>query len=111
MTDATHTTAGDALARVVRERGCGDATPEDYDAVDFVLAALRARAAAADTLADALRPFAEEWDLHATDYLAELIDGKEMRVIEATIVAEMIDDIGGARSALAAYDAANRANT
>jgi hypothetical protein len=66
----------------------------------------RAEAAEAqhDALENALRPFAEKWDLHAAEYLTDLIDGKEVRVIEAVIVDEMIRDIETARAALAATD-------
>ncbi len=62
---------------------------------------LRISAARCDTLENALRPFGEKWDLHALDYLADLIDGKEVRIIEASIVDEMIRDIEVTRVALA----------
>ena len=57
-------------------------------------------------LRDGLRPFAEKWDLHAADYLAELVDGEEARVLPARVVAGMIEDIRRVRALLAEDGAA-----
>lgn len=76
------------------------------EALDRLLARLEARAEQAererDTLLEALRPFAEKWNLHASQYLVLVADGEEQRVLPGSVVAEMISDIETARAALAA---------
>jgi hypothetical protein len=54
-----------------------------------------------ERLREALRPFAEDWDFHAADYLAELVDGKECRIIDAATVSDIIAAVEVARAALA----------
>jgi ABC-type hemin transport system ATPase subunit len=58
-----------------------------------------ARAAAAE---QALRPFVDSWDFHAADYLAELVDGEEQRILPARVVADIIEAQKRAREALGA---------
>lgn len=52
-------------------------------------------------LQQALRPFVEEYDFHAADYLAELVDGEEVRVLTARTIALLIEHQRAAREALA----------
>jgi hypothetical protein len=53
-----------------------------------------------DRLREALRPFVENWDFHAADYLAELVDGEECRILPARVVADIIEARKIARAAL-----------
>jgi predicted GNAT superfamily acetyltransferase len=49
----------------------------------------------------ALRPFVEEFDFHAADYLADGVDGEEARVFTARTVELLIEHQKTARAALA----------
>ena len=55
-------------------------------------------------IAKAARPFVEEYDFHAADYLADMVDGEEARVITARTVALLIEHQRALRSALARLD-------
>jgi len=49
----------------------------------------------------ALRPFVDDYDFHAADYLAEFVDGEEARVLTARTIDELIALQRVARAALA----------
>ena len=55
------------------------------------------------TLEAALRPFAENWDLHAAPYLT-LVDDEEARVLTARTVNDMLAAVKAARAALGVTD-------
>ena len=52
-------------------------------------------------LSAALRPFVEEYDFHAADYLADRVDGEEARVLTARTVEALIEHQRAGRAALA----------
>jgi hypothetical protein len=69
---------------------------------DGPLAALDLIEQRAGEMEKALRPFVEDYDFHAADYLAELVDGEEARVLTARTVESLMAHQRAARAALSA---------
>lgn len=89
----------------------GIISADDYDVTDEALEALVSLDALVEqleALAKAARPIVESWDLHAADYLADLIDGEEQRILPARSVDEMIHQQARLAHALDASNPASR---
>lgn len=70
------------------------------------LAAIERAETPAAEMEKALRPFVEDYDFHAADYLAELVDGEEARVLTARTVESLMAHQRAARAVLSAREEA-----